>query len=179
MIISVNRKDMAGYFINQAIQYVTINADKIRFETIINKLRTAAIAAGQNTMTYQEVVGAINDMKSLSEKLQLTCSLIWFMITNISTKMRSSNQPMKEFMMNLKHLGVTEYLVLPKEAEQTTATLIQGEKQLEWDKLQANKEKIFANHQQLKDRQRSIFMLVSQDKTNHVFEINLNGNLRF
>ena len=122
---------MAGYFINQTLQYITINADKIRFNTIITKLRAAAIAAGQNSMTYQEVLNVINDMKRMSEKLDLTCNLVWFMIANITTKMRSSNQPMKEFMMNLKHLGVTDYLVVPSEAEQTTTTLIQGEIQLD------------------------------------------------
>ena len=168
---------MAGYFINQALQYITINADKARFEVIIEKLRAAAIAAGQNTMTYQEVINVINDMKRSAEKLQLTCNISWFMIANITAKMRSSNQPMKEFMMNLKHLGVTEYLISPIEAEKTTASLIQGELQLEWDTLQSNKEKIFPNHQHFKDRQRSIFVLVSQDKTNHVFEINLNGKI--
>ena len=82
---------MAGYFINQALQYITINADKARFEVIIEKLRAAAIAAGQNTMTYQEVINVINDMKSLAEKLQLTCNISWFMIANITSKMRSSN----------------------------------------------------------------------------------------
>ena len=122
---------MAGYFINQTLQYITINADKIRFNTIITKLRAAAIAAGQNSMTYQEVLNVINDMKRMSEKLDLKCNLVWFMIANITTKMRSSNQPMKEFMMNLKHLGVTDYLVVPSEAEQTTTTLIQGEIQLD------------------------------------------------
>ena len=171
----VNRKELAGYFINQAIEHLVFNADNIRFEKIVVYLRAAATAAGTNSFMYTEIINVINDLKNLAVKLELKAYTVWFMISQISVKMRSTNQVLREFMINLKILKILNYLVVPEEKENSTLHLIQGERVLAFERIQTEKEAKFKTTQIFKDRQRSFINLASQEKTIHVFEINLNG----
>ena len=176
-ISSVNRKELAGYYINQAIQYMVLEANQMRLEKIIGFLRAAAVATGPNTMMYSEIVNVINDLKDQSTRLRLNAYQAWFMVSQITTKMRSSNQMLKEFMLNLKTIDVLQYLIVPEERELNTEKLIQAEQLLNFDKILEVKEQTFKNNQEFKDSQKSYFNFLSQEKTIHVFEINLNGKI--
>ena len=171
----MNRKELAGFFINQTIQYMVLNATSLRLTKILAPLRAAAVSTGANTMMYTEIINVINDLKNQATQLKLNAYQAWFMVSQITTKMRSSNQMLKEFMLNLKTLDVLKYLIVPEEREPNTEKLIQAEQLLNFDKILEVKEQTFKNNQEFKDRQRSFFNLLSQEKTIHVFEFNLNG----
>ena len=156
---------------------MVLNATKIRLEKILAWLRAAAVATGANTMMFTEIVNVINDLKDQSTQLRLDAYQAWFLVSQITTKMRSTNQMLKEFMLNLKTLDVLKYLVVPEERERDTDLLVQAEELLNFDKILEVKEQTFKNNQAFKDRQRSFFNLASQEKTIHVFEINLNGKI--
>ena len=90
---------------------VVLSADKMQYHLIIESLRAAATAAGPNTMIYQEIIDVINSLKKIAQDLELTAEKVWKLVTSITTKQRCSNQCLKEFMLNLKKLGVLNYRI--------------------------------------------------------------------
>ena len=172
---SVNRKDLAGYFINQTVEMIVFGAEKMKYHLIIETLKAAASAAGPNTMIYQEIMDVINSMKIAAAKLELTADGVWKLVTSINTKVRTDNQCLKEFMLNLKKLGVLDYLIPITEHERSTKGLFQGEVFINYDQYLSNIENKFPKASAFKDKQKSFLLLDSKEKTIYVFEINLNG----
>ena len=126
-------------------------------------------------MIYQEIIDVINSLKKIAQDLELTAEKVWKLVTSITTKQRCSNQCLKEFMLNLKKLGVLNYRIPITEHEVTTKNLFQGEIIVDYDKYILAINEKFSRTDQFKQEQKSKFQLNSQEKTIHVFEFNLNG----
>ena len=77
----VCRKELAGHFLQQAAQYMVLNVDAIKLESVWEHLRAAATAAGPNTNLYTEIIESINDMKSDAEMRTLTAHKAWIMVS--------------------------------------------------------------------------------------------------
>ena len=169
----VNRKELSGYFINKTIEYMVLGLENLKLRIIIEKLKAAATAAGPNTMCYQEIIQTINDLKQAAAECKLTAKLAWKLVTSITTKQRNTNQCMKEFVMNLQRLGALDYLLEFEEHETSTKNLFQGEILVDWDMFLDNSSKM--SKLEKERRQKSLFMMVSYEKTINVFEFNLNG----
>ena len=171
----VNRKDLAGYFINQVVEMTVMEAEKMKYHLIIEKLRAAATAAGPNTMMYQEIMDVINSTKISAAKVELNAENIWKLVTSINTRQRTNNQCLKEFMLNLKKIGALDYLIPITEHEKSPKSLFQGEVMINYDEYLINIDGKFHRDTEFKSAQKSVLLLDSKEKTIYVFEINLNG----
>ena len=150
-------------------------ADKMKYHLTIEKLRSAATAAGPNTMMYQEIMDVINSIKIEAGKVELTAEKVWKLVTGINTRARTNNQCLKEFMLNLKKLGALDYLIPITEKDRSTKDLFQGEIMINYDEYQINIDMKFHRDSEFKSKQKSMLLLDSKEKTIYVFEFNLNG----
>ena len=156
---------------------IVFGAEKMKYHLIIETLKAAAAAAGPNTMIYQEIMDVINTIKIAAAKVELTADRMWKLVTSINTRIRTDNQCLKEFMLNLKKLGVLDYLIPITEHERSTKGLYQGEVFINYDEYLTNIDVKFPKAGDFKDKQKSFLTLDSKEKTIYVFEINLNGKL--
>ena len=76
----VRRKDLASHFLQRTVQYILLNAEELRIESIWELLRGAAAAAGPNSTLYAEIIEVINDMKDGAAKHTLSAYQTWLMV---------------------------------------------------------------------------------------------------
>ena len=124
----VRRRDIAAHFLQRAAQYMLLNAEAIKLESVWELLRAAAAAAGPNTNLYHEIIETINVMKSDAVRHALHAFKAWLLVSylvNKDTHMPGTNSIMINFMLNLHRQRLLEYVLVPTEKEDD-AQLFQG-----------------------------------------------------
>ena len=104
----VRRRDLALHYLQQAVQYILLNGDKLKIESIWELLRPAATAAGPNTNLYAEIIETINTMKTDSAKRNLTAYKAWIMVSCLASReegYRGVSTIMTNFMVNMHRIG--------------------------------------------------------------------------
>lgn len=166
---------MASHFLQRTVQYVLLNAEELRIESIWELLRGAAAAAGPNSTLYGEIIEVINDMKDGAAKHTLTAYQTWIMISCLANRdlhQPGTNLVMINFMVNLKRLQALDYVLVPTQKEKE-ALLFQRENRFDWNMLAKSQAKSSKNDFLMENK--SILTNKSRDNSILIFEINANG----
>ena len=129
----------------ETCQYIVLNATEFKIDTVWEMMRAAAAAAGPNTNLYAEIIETINDLKHYSARRMLTAHTAWMMVSGLSTRthgQQGANTLMTNFMVNLKRVGGTDYLLIPTSTEESDDRLFQGEKRFHWTQLSRSRASI-------------------------------------
>ena len=176
-IILVRRNELAHHFIQRAGQYMVLNADQIKIESVLEMLRGAASAAGPNTTLYAEILEVINDMKFDAMQKSLTAFKAWRMVAGLANNrahLPGVNSTMTSFMINLKRIGALSYMLVPSDKEDE-GLLFQNEKRFNWNMLarsRASMEQITLNPGA---ENNSMLTKTACDGSIFIFEVNMQG----
>ena len=154
-----------------------LNADAIKIESVWELMRPAATAAGPNTNLYAEIVEVINSMKVDAAKRNLTAYKAWLLVAGLCTREHGCsgiNTLQSNFMLNLKRIGMLNYMLVPTE-HQHGDMLFQAEEHFDWDLLTKSRNKTSSLFPCIENK--TTFLKKSQDRTEHIFEINSKGKL--
>ena len=154
------------------MQYMVLNVDALKIESIWELLRAAASAAGLNSYLYDEIIETINAMKKASEWRSLTVYQAWTMVVGLCNRQQVVSPVLTGFMTSLKKIRAIDYLLVPT-VRVSDDLLFQAESRFNWDQLLRSR--AIENRIDNGIENATHFLKHCNDNAEFMFEINTNG----
>ena len=104
---------------------MVLNANDLKFEPLMERLRAVALAWGPSTAGYEQAVSIINMIKEEIFNCTLTPARVWLLIKSIVHHGKHLTDELVSFMDNLENNAILTYLIV-MEKEEDPESLITG-----------------------------------------------------
>ena len=94
-----------------------LNADKLKYETIVTKIRAVAQAWGHGTSGYEEAIAILNMVKEEAFNYTLTATRAWLLAKSVLHYGKHLTRELISFMENLENNGIMHYTLFIEKHE--------------------------------------------------------------
>ena len=113
----MSKSEAAVHFAAQLVEYVVLNADKLKYENIVKGLRAVAQAWGHGTNGYEEAVAILNLVKEEAFNYSLTATRAWILVKSVLHYGKHLTRELISFMENLENNGIMHYTLFIEKHE--------------------------------------------------------------